>query len=177
MKAAKMKSAALAASVALGIMLAPGGEGRAFAGVKKREAVPSARTFAYPQSVFVDVSGGNVWVTDFDNNRVLRFDVSTLTSAPGAPGTALAESFGLMQNYPNPFNPETVVGFRVTTSSFVSLKVFDTLGREVATLVSEEKTPGAYAVPFSGEGLASGVYFYRLQAGSLLATRKMILMK
>jgi DNA-binding beta-propeller fold protein YncE len=164
---------ALAAGIALGVVLVPGAD--AASGVKKRAALPSASSFAYPQSIFVDSQGGNVWVTDFDNNRVLRFDVSGLTSVPGADGQP--ESFGLMQNYPNPFNPATVVGFRITTSSFVTLKVFDVLGREVATLVSEEKTPGTYAVPFSGERLASGVYLYRLQAGSLLATRKMILMK
>ncbi len=78
-----------------------------------------------------------------------------------------SNSFVLLQNYPNPFNPTTNIEFRIGNFGFVSLKVYDLLGREVATLVNEELKPGSYRRVFGGSGLASGVYLYRLRAGSL----------
>jgi len=90
-------------------------------------------------------------------------------------------SFRLFQNYPNPFNPTTSIEYRVGSSEYVTLKVYDVLGREVATLVNEEKLPGNYEVefnPLSGIwNLASGIYFYRLQANGYSSTKKMILLK
>ncbi|MEO8168446.1 MAG: T9SS type A sorting domain-containing protein, partial [bacterium] len=86
-------------------------------------------------------------------------------------------TFGLSQNYPNPFNPTTTIKFQISHSSFVTLNVFDLLGREVATLVNEEITPGSYERVFNAEGLASGVYLYRLQAGSFVQTRKLLLLQ
>lgn len=85
----------------------------------------------------------------------------------------------LYQNYPNPFNPKTKIGFRVSGSgdTYVSLKVFDVLGQEVATLVSEQMMPGSYERTFEGNGLGSGVYFYRLQAGAFTETRKLLLLR
>ena len=95
--------------------------------------------------------------------------------------------FSLLQNYPNPFNPTTNIGFKIADLGFVSLKVFDILGNEVATLVNEELTPGEYEVEFPAKGgsasggnaysLPSGVYFYQLEAGNYLETKKMILIK
>jgi hypothetical protein len=85
--------------------------------------------------------------------------------------------FRLEQNYPNPFNPVTTIGFKVQGSGLVSLKVFDVLGKEVRTLVNEAKPAGEYSVEFDATNLPSGVYFYRLQAGSLSATRKLVVMK
>lgn len=92
-------------------------------------------------------------------------------------------SFNLEQNYPNPFNPSTNIRFRIPASTaggsdfgFVSLKVFDILGNEVATLVNEEKKPGNYKVEFDGSNLSSGVYFYQLTASSFIQTKKMILL-
>ncbi|MFN3426676.1 MAG: T9SS type A sorting domain-containing protein [Candidatus Thermochlorobacter sp.] len=85
--------------------------------------------------------------------------------------------FELFQNYPNPFNPSTVIGFTLPVASEVSLKVYDMLGREVATLVEGRQAAGQYQVPFTATGLASGVYFYRLQAGSFVETKKMMLVK
>ena len=85
--------------------------------------------------------------------------------------------YRLGTNYPNPFNPSTRIKFDVPSSKFVTLKVFDVLGREVATLVNEVKQPGSYMVTFSAEGLASGVYFYRMQAGNFAATRKLMLLR
>jgi len=85
--------------------------------------------------------------------------------------------FQLFQNYPNPFNPTTKIGFRIVDRGFVSLKVFDVLGRKVATLVNEEKPPGSYDVIFNASGLSSGLYVYRLQAGSIAQTRKLMVLK
>ncbi|MBI5471547.1 MAG: T9SS type A sorting domain-containing protein [Ignavibacteriae bacterium] len=90
---------------------------------------------------------------------------------------AQPEEFALRQNYPNPFNPTTVIRFTISSSQFTTLKVFDVLGREVATLVNEVKQPGEYTQPFDPAGLPSGVYFYRLTAGSFTETRRMLLLR
>ncbi len=87
------------------------------------------------------------------------------------------ETFRLEQNYPNPFNPTTNITYVLPKAENVSLKVYDVLGREVATLVNEVKPAGAYTVPFNASNLASGVYFYKLQAGSFVQTKKMMLVK
>ena len=83
----------------------------------------------------------------------------------------------LYRNYPNPFNPSTTIMFDLPKSSEVSLKVFNILGEEVATLVSERLSTGSYSYDWDASNLASGVYLYRLQAGDYIETRKMILMK
>jgi len=89
--------------------------------------------------------------------------------------TILAK-FSLEQNYPNPFNPSTRIQYKVSSNSQVSLVVYDLLGKEIQTLVNEEKPTGAYEVTWYAE-LPSGVYFYQLKAGSFVERRKMILMK
>jgi subtilisin family serine protease len=86
-------------------------------------------------------------------------------------------AYRLEQNYPNPFNPMTSFEFQVASFEFVSLKVHDVLGREVATLADEKRMPGIYRVQWDASGLPSGVYFYRLQAGNFTETKKMILTK
>ncbi|GEM_PF-1388042 len=91
--------------------------------------------------------------------------------------SGLPKQFALDQNYPNPFNPASNFGFRISDFGFVSLKVFDALGREVATLVNEVKEPGEYTVTWNAEGVPSGVYFYRLTAGSFSDVKSMILLK
>jgi ligand-binding sensor domain-containing protein len=85
--------------------------------------------------------------------------------------------FSLNQNYPNPFNPSTTISFYIPNSSFVNLKVYDILGNEVATLVNEEKATGSYELNFNALELSSGIYFYKLQAGNFIETKKMILLK
>jgi len=85
--------------------------------------------------------------------------------------------FSLSQNYPNPFNPSTAINFSIAERGFVTLKVFNLLGQEVATLVNEEKIAGHYNVNFNASQLASGMYVYRLQTENFTSTKKMILMK
>jgi len=86
-------------------------------------------------------------------------------------------SFSLRQNYPNPFNPSTRIAYELPKAGHVSLKVFDLLGREIATLVNEIQPVGSHSVTFNGSALASGIYFYRLQAGDFATTKKMVLLK
>ncbi|MDW8466117.1 MAG: T9SS type A sorting domain-containing protein [Chloroherpetonaceae bacterium] len=86
-------------------------------------------------------------------------------------------TFALEQNYPNPFNPSTMIRYSIPSTEQVSLKVFDVLGREVLTLVSGRQAAGRYEVLFNAAGLPSGIYFYRLQAGTYSETRKMMLVK
>ncbi|NUM72479.1 MAG: phosphodiester glycosidase family protein, partial [Ignavibacteriaceae bacterium] len=112
-----------------------------------------------------------------DAIRFLSFD-STLVSAeeelPSAPVT-----FALQQNFPNPFNPSTVIQYSISEGAFVDLKIYDVLGREVATLVSEYKQPGFYHTVFdmAQYSLSSGTYFYRLSTGKVAETRKMLYLK
>jgi hypothetical protein len=89
----------------------------------------------------------------------------------------MPEKFFLAQNYPNPFNPSTTISFSLPSKSYVSLKVFDLIGREVATLISEEMSAGSYIKKWNAEGLVSGVYFYRLQAGTFIDTKKLVLLR
>ena len=91
--------------------------------------------------------------------------------------TDLPTHFSLDQNYPNPFNPATTISFSLPSQSFVSLKVFDALGREVAGLISEEFPAGSYLQQWTAAGLPSGVYFYRLQAGLFTETKKLVLLR
>jgi parallel beta-helix repeat protein len=97
----------------------------------------------------------------------------------------IPHEFKLFPNYPNPFNPSTNISFRIAEIGFVSLKIYDIIGNEVATLVNEEKLPGEYRVLFNASGLSSGIYFYKLRIGNsstgpkqmLSETKKMILLR
>ena len=82
-----------------------------------------------------------------------------------------------MNNYPNPFNPSTTIKYKIKELTLVELKVYDILGEEVISLVNEEQPAGSYEVEFNASKLASGVYFYRLQAGSFVQAKKMMLLK
>jgi hypothetical protein len=83
----------------------------------------------------------------------------------------------LLQNYPNLFKPVTRIKYQLSARAYVTLKVYDILGREVATLVNEVKQPGTYTVQFDGSSLASGVYFYKLDAGSFTSVKKLLMLR
>lgn len=112
-----------------------------------------------------------------------RSDLPEITTSVDDDITSEPDGFMLFQNYPNPFNPTTKIKFTISSVEtsrrdvFTTLKVYDILGNEVATLVNEEKTAGIYEVEFSGKYLPSGIYFYHLNAGSFIETKKMILLR
>jgi hypothetical protein len=99
------------------------------------------------------------------------------TSAESNAQSSIPESFALEQNHPNPFNPSTVVGYAVPKSSYITLKVYDLLGRQVAVLFEGMAAPGWYTVNFQGTNLPSGTYLCRLEAGGFVQTKKMLLLK
>ena len=124
---------------------------------------------------------GNIWIACSDGGISIRNGISAVFSNETK---SIPNSFTLLQNYPNPFNPITKIQYTIPNVALsgvegfrVQLKVYDILGREIAILVNEEKPTGRYEVEFNASSLASGIYFYRLQAGSFVDTKKMILMK
>lgn len=106
-----------------------------------------------------------------------EYNVRTVPTGVQSDNGQHAADFSLYQNYPNPFNPSTTISWQSPVSSWQTLEVYDVLGNEVATLVDEYKPAGSYEVEFDAKGLSSGVYFYRIQAGSFIKTKKMILIR
>jgi hypothetical protein len=100
-----------------------------------------------------------------------------LTDVPERTGTEVPEAYRLSQNYPNPFNPSTAIAYALPAAGRTTVKVYNLLGQELATLVDAVQAPGAYTVRFNASSLSSGVYFFRIQSGPFSAVRKMILMK
>jgi len=124
---------------------------------------------------FVEDKSGNLWVGSYGGGlAVYRADgnIEVRDSDPSTKST-----YSLSQNYPNPFNPSTNITYGIAERQHVSLKIYDILGRESALLVNEEKPAGQYTVKFDATNLPNGVYFYRLQAGKNVQTKKMILLK
>jgi len=109
------------------------------------------------------------------SNSLWQRDTSEVVSTIG--DESLPQEFILLQNYPNPFNPKTIIGFGISDFVFVTLKVYNLLGEEVAVLVNEHKPAGSYEVEFDAAELTSGIYFYNIQAGSFVKTEKMILLR
>jgi hypothetical protein len=111
-----------------------------------------------------------------DNNGAFTYGSTVEVAISSAPA-----AFALSQNYPNPFNPSTVISYSLEKAGMVSLRVYNMLGQEVATLVNGPQEAGVYTVSFNTSkgtlGLSSGVYLYRLEAGSFISTKKLVLMK
>ena len=152
--------------------------------------------------VFVSTDGGGSW-QDFNDglpdavqgmdlnitytNNVIRvmthgnggYERKLLSQIPVGlnPEPPVVSSFKLEQNYPNPFNPGTVIKWQIPVDGFVSLKIYDMLGNEIAVLVNEEKDAGSYQTDFNASNLSSGTYFYRIESVGFVQTKKMILLK
>jgi hypothetical protein len=120
------------------------------------------------------VSNGNILLgIDYFGVIVLKNSLITSAETP----TIHSSSFELFQNFPNPFNPITEIKYVINNESFVTLKIYDLLGREISTLVNEKKSIGTYIINFNASNLSSGIYFYSINAGNFHQTRKMILIK
>ncbi len=117
-----------------------------------------------------------VSLTQSVNRANIQFELSLMTGISNE-FASVPESYSLSQNYPNPFNPTTKINFSIPKQGFVTLKVYDVLGKEVKTLVNEQKPIGNYNIEFNGSNLASGAYFYRLEAGEFRDIKRMILIK
>ncbi len=139
----------------------------------------SGASFSNPNLTgFVNVSfrgafGTDNWTsgwTQFNPRNYEIIGINQITSV-------VPESFSLEQNYPNPFNPNTIIKFSLTSQNNVLLKIYDVLGNEVKTLLNQKLSPGSYNYEFNANGLSSGVYFYRLQAGNFSEVKKMTLLK
>jgi lysophospholipase L1-like esterase len=122
----------------------------------------------HPTAAGYEIMGGSI-----DLNLFNASDTTTV----GANSINAVHGYVLGQNYPNPFNPSTSISFSLPSRSFVSLKVFDSLGRAVATIVSEELPAGNYSRQWNAANMSSGVYYYRLEAGSFTGTKKLLFLK
>jgi len=137
----------------------------------------------HPSDIKIDRSG-NVYVVGIADSSAGNgyYDYATLKYSQGITGISVTSNttpsnFDLMQNYPNPFNPTTNIEFALPEKSFVKLKVFDFLGREVSELVNENLTAGSYRYNFNGANLSSGMYLYKLETENFSETKKMMLVK
>jgi hypothetical protein len=111
---------------------------------------------------------------DSEGNNI---EEGTSTAVEDQDYVLIPKEYNLEQNYPNPFNPSTTISYSIPAYSLVTLKVYDVLGKEVATLINEKKSAGIYKANFNAEGLTSGIYFYKLHGGSFVKTLKMVLLK
>ena len=118
----------------------------------------------------------DIYLTGFQRTDYLYEAVSNITSVEEI-GSNDLHDFNLEQNYPNPFNPTTIINYQIAELSNVTVKVYDVLGNEVATLVSGEKPAGSYEVVFNGGKLSSGIYYYKIQLNNFTETKKMVLIR
>jgi photosystem II stability/assembly factor-like uncharacterized protein len=116
-------------------------------------------------------------VTPLSNIDSINFYLRYLYIGISKIESVIPSYYSLYQNYPNPFNPTTNIRYQITNNKLVTLKIYDILGKEVATLVNEKQSPGVYEVTFDGSGMSSGIYFYTLSAGDFKATKRFVLVK
>jgi glycosidase len=127
-------------------------------------------------SVTLPAYGSAVYTISTEEQSVVLPPIPPIVSVDDATN-AQPEDYNLFQNYPNPFNPSTTIRYSIIKPDIVRIKIYDILGREVKTLVNELKQAGTYEVQFDASSLASGIYLYRIESGSFIQTKKMILLK
>jgi hypothetical protein len=135
-------------------------------------AYPCVTGFKTAPGVF---AGGVAFVRRTTNT--LWYDASNIFPVRVTNTNSIVKNYSLSQNYPNPFNPTTNISYELPSAGYVSLKVFDMNGKEVASLVNQNQIQGSYSVKFNGAGLSSGIYFYKISTGDFVAVKKMILIK
>ena len=137
------------------------------------------RILGFATTDFYD-SEYRIYVSAFDvsgNSTIDSMDVYFNNGISSVDNNNVPTKYYLSQNYPNPFNPSTLIKYQLPVSDNVTLKVYDVLGNEITTLVNEFKPAGSYSISFDASKLSSGIYFYRLQAGNYVETKKMLLLK
>lgn len=112
-----------------------------------------------------------------ESGKIYRLSETVTTVGVTQTSSEVPLKFSLGQNYPNPFNPGTVINYELLVNGYVTIKVFDIAGKEIAALVNEKQNAGTYAVTFDASNLSSGTYYYRLTTGNFSETKKMILTK
>ncbi|MCH7827164.1 MAG: ASPIC/UnbV domain-containing protein, partial [Bacteroidetes bacterium] len=122
-------------------------------------------------------SGNIQELTNVHVNQILTITEQNTVTGIDNITSSIPEDFQLRQNFPNPFNPSTQIQFSIKENSFVTLKVFDVLGKKITTLVNKELNSGVYNFKFNADNLTSGIYFYKLTAGKFTETKKMILLR
>lgn len=138
--------------------------------IQAHNQVPGIRRTYSDNSNPFGVKGQDDWVLD------CGFSMTTTGVSPIS-NSKIPTEYNLEQNYPNPFNPKTQINFAIPEEGYVTLKVYDIVGKEVATLVNETKAHGIYKVNFDASNLGNGTYFYRLYVNGFIATKKMMLIK
>jgi hypothetical protein len=138
---------------------------------------PAPPSEARPRAIAFSASGDTAWVGQFNSTvpGVQMFIRKIVSVEPV--DNSIPSGYALSQNYPNPFNPSTEIQFSIPAGGFTTLKVYDVLGKEVATLVNENLNPGTFKTTLDGSALSSGTYIYRLVSGSMQVTKKMMLLK
>ncbi len=132
-------------------------------------------------SIIIDKLG-NIWLTT-SGDDIQEFNPNGIVTSVSSYSYSVPANYRLFQNYPNPFNPSTIIEYSIPRAEHVTLKIYDVLGREVTTLVDENKAAGTYSVQFNSQQttnnkqLSSGIYFYRITAGSFIAVKKLMLLK
>ena len=132
--------------------------------------------FNTPNGITATSTGDTIYISEYNPKR-LRMITGVLGTTAVQNDIDALQGFELHQNYPNPFNPTTSISYSVSTTSKVSLIVYDIMGREIQTLVNEEKAPGSYIIKFDGASLSSGIYFYTLRSNDFIDTKKLVLIK
>jgi ligand-binding sensor domain-containing protein len=139
----------------------------------KTDGLPSDSIYA----IAIDTRGNKWFGFGLYGYGAEEFNENGVTSVKEAVNENSPKDFSLFQNYPNPFNPSTTISFSLPRSGFATLKIYDLMGREVTTIISEELQTGTYSRQWNATNMSSGIYFYRLQAGSFIATKKLLLLK
>jgi hypothetical protein len=129
-----------------------------------------------PRNVAFSVSGDTAYAVTFNGARLMRF-VKGAVAVKDKPISSIPGTYELFQNYPNPFNPSTTIAYTLSQYAIVELKVYDSMGREVKTLVHKVMPPGRHEATFESNGLATGIYHYRLYVDGQVFTKSMVLLK
>ncbi len=124
---------------------------------------------------FINDSTG--WMGNSANNKIYKWTGPIITAVDETSLGNIPKNFTLSQNYPNPFNPSTIISYSIPNSGFVTVKIYDILGREIQTLVEYNQLAGEYSISFDAAGLAGGIYFYTLKAGPFEQSLKMLLLQ